>query len=327
MKRMMSTRTHIFLCLTTLTLSLATGWAQDIACLGQVVPGERVVRLSAPANSIIGEGLVQRGSKVKQGDPIAILRDAPIYQAQLERMKAQVSSAKAELNQVRAGERPELISAQQSLIEAHQTELHMLESRSARYSTLIEKNYIDQDRYDDLQSQIESLRARIHREESVLQSLSSSREEVVEKAIIAVQVAEAQAAEAQATLELQTIRAPFSGEILDIHLWPGEGVLEGGAIASLGDTDHMMVLAEVDESDIARVKIGQRATLRGQAFPGEVSGEVVEIQKLLDTSRVFPLAPSAYVDRRIVTVHIRPDDPTILSPYSHAQVMVTIQEK
>ena len=301
--------------------------AQDIACLGQVVPGERVVRLTAPANSIIDQFLVQRGSKVNPGDPIAILRDAPIYQAQLERMKAQVSLAKAELKQARAGERPELVSAQQALIEAHQAELHMLESRSSRYTTLIEKNYIDQDRYDDLQSQIESLRARIHREESVLQSLSSSREEVVEKAEIAVQVAHAQVAEAQATLDLQTIRAPFSGEILDIHLWPGEGVLEGGAIASLGDTAHMRVLAEVDESDIARVKIGQRATLRGQAFPGEVTGEVVEILKLLDTSRIFPLSPSAYVDRRIVTVCIRPDDSSLLSPFSHAQVMVTIQEK
>ena len=324
---MMRTRSHICLSLAILTLSLVKAMAQDIACLGQVVPGERVIRLSAPANSIIGEWLVQRGSTVNPGDPLAVLREAPIYQAQLDRMKAQVSLAKAELKQARAGERPELVSAQQALIEAHQAELRMLESRSSRYATLIEKNYIDQDRYDDLQSQIESLRARIHREESVLQSLSSSREEVVEKAEIAVQVAHAQVAEAQATLDLQTIRAPCSGEILDIHLWPGEGVLEGGAIASLGDTAHMRVLAEVDESDIARVKIGQRATLRGQAFPGEVAGEVVEILKLLDTSRVFPLSPSAYVDRRIVTVCIRPDDPALLSPFSHAQVMVTIQEK
>ena len=308
-------------------LSIGQGRAQDIACLGQLVPGERVVRLSAPANSILGELLVQRGSKVKQGDRIAVLREAPVVQAQLDRMQAQLSMAKAEWNQVRAGERPELVSAQQSLIEAHQAELHMLESRSSRYGTLIEKNYIEQDRYDDLQSQIESLRARIHREESVLQSLSSSRQEVLEKAEIAIQVANAQVAEAQAALDLQTIRAPFSGEILDIHLWPGEGVLEGGAIVSLGDTDHMMVLAEVYESDIARVKIGQRATLRGQVFPGEVAGEVVEIQKLLDTSRVFPLDPSAYVDRRIVTVRIRPDDATLLSPFTHAQVMVTIQEK
>ena len=298
---------------------------QPVACLGQVVPGERVVRLAAPAGAIVGELKVQRGSRVEQGDVVAVLRDAPVYEAQSERARQQVALAQAELDLVRAGERRELVEAQQALIAAHQAEGTLLESRLARYGALTDAKYVAEDEYEEVASRLESLRATVRREQSVLESFRSSRAEAVAKAEISVRLAEAQAAEAEAALELQRVRAPFAGEILDVHAWPGERAGDGG-VASLGDVDHMMVLAEVYESDAPRVKVGQRASIRGQAFEGEFGGEVIEIQKLLDGSRVFALDPSAYVDRRIVVVRIRPDEPAALAGFSHAQVTVAIRD-
>lgn len=292
--------------------------------MGQVVPGERVVRLAAPAGAIVGELPVQRGSQVKRGDVVAVLREAPLYQARLDQAKQQVALAKTELQLVQAGERHELLEAQQAVIDAHEAERALLESRLKRYGTLLDNNHVDQDHYDELVSQEKSLQAKIHREKSVLESLRSSRDEVIKKAEIAVLSAEAQEKEAAAALELHYIRAPFAGEIMDIHTWPGEGVWDEGAIVSIGDTSNMMVIAEVYETDLSRVKTGQRVRITGQVLDGELGGEVVEIQKMVENSRVFPLDPSAYVDHRIVLARIRPDNASVLAAYSHAHVIVTI---
>jgi len=306
-------------------LPIHAAFAQQVACLGQIVPGERMIRLTAPAGALIGELRVQRGAQVEKGAVVAVLRDAPIYRAQLDRAKQQVALAEADMKLVRAGERPELVEAQEAVIAAQQSEAKFQENRIARYDKLLESQHVAQDRYDELLSQHESLEAKIRREQSVLESFRTCRPEAVTKAEVAVRLAEAQAAEADALLELQYIRAPFAGEILDILAWPGESVSAGGAIANLGDTQNMRIVAEVYESDLSRVKVGQRAVIRGQAFKGEFGGEVVEIQKFVESSRVFPLEPSAYVDRRVVAVRIRPDDPSSLAALSHAQVIVTIQ--
>ncbi len=300
-------------------------WAQDVSCLGQVVPGERIIRLAAPPYSIITELFVTRGSRVKAGEAIAALRDKPLIRAQLERAEKGVAVARAELALAQAGARPELIAAQQSMISAHRSEAELLEKRLERYRVLVERNAVEQDRFDEVASQRESLNARLLREQSILESLRTGQDEEVTLAQASLQQSEAAAAEARALLELQTILAPIDGEILDIRVWPGECVGDSGVFASLGDTESMTVLAEVCESDLPRVKVGARATVRGQAFRGEVGGEVVEIQRFFEESRIFPLDPSAYVDRRIVVARIRPDNPSDLSAYSHAHVVVIIK--
>jgi HlyD family secretion protein len=298
---------------------------RTVSCLGEVVPGERVIRMAAPVGAIVGELRVERGARVEKGDVVAVLRDAVVHEAHAARASQQVALARAELDLVRAGERRELVEAQQSLIAAHQAEASLLERRLARYDTLVEAKHVSKDEYEDMATQLESLRAKIRREQSLLESFRSSRAEVVAKAEISVRLAEAQAAEAEAALELQRIRAPFAGEILDIHAWPGESVGADGEIASLADLDHMMVLAEVYESDLPRLKVGDRAFFRGRAFEGEFAGTVVEIHKWIEGSRIFALEPSAYVDRRIAGVRIRPDDPAALQAFSHAQVTVTLR--
>ncbi len=300
-------------------------WKGAVACLGQVAPGERMVLIAAPVGAIIRELSIHRGSRVEKGAVIAVLRDAMLHEAHVERARQQLALAQAELDLVLAGERRELVEAQQALIAAHQAEASMLENRLARFDLLGDARYVSKDEYEMNLSQLASLHAKIRREQSVLESFRSSRAEVVTKAEMSLRVAAAQVAEAEAALELQHIRAPFAGEIIDIHAWPGEGVGATREVASLGDVDNMMVLAEVYESDLPRVAVGHRASIRGQAFEGTLDGTVVEVQKMLEGSRVFPVDPSAYVDRRVVTVRIQPDEPEALAAFSHAQVTVTIR--
>lgn len=66
---------------------------------------------------------------------------------------------------------------------------------------------------------------------------------------------------AETELEQAYIRAPIAGQILKIHTRSAEKISESG-IADLAQNDQMITVAEVYQSDIVNVKIGQTATIR-----------------------------------------------------------------
>ncbi|KYC36700.1 hypothetical protein WA1_44275 [Scytonema hofmannii PCC 7110] len=81
---------------------------------------------------------------------------------------------------------------------------------------------------------------------------------------------------AKADLALAYVRSPIAGQILKIYAQPGEIVGEKG-IAAIGQTNQMFVAAEVYETDINRVRSGQRATVTSSAFADELKGTVTKM--------------------------------------------------
>lgn len=86
-----------------------------------------------------------------------------------------------------------------------------------------------------------------------------------------VKVAEAHLAAARAELALSEIRAPIAGQVLAVHSRAGERVGADGVI-ELGRTDEMYAIAEVYETDIGRVRKGQRAQITSPALAAPLSG-------------------------------------------------------
>lgn len=75
---------------------------------------------------------------------------------------------------------------------------------------------------------------------------------------------------AEAALELYELRAPFAGTLLRFDLQPGETALPGLPVAFLGDTATWIVeTKDLAEIDIAHVALGQAASIKLDAFPGE----------------------------------------------------------
>ena len=77
-----------------------------------------------------------------------------------------------------------------------------------------------------------------------------------------IAVAKTETSRAQADVEQSTIRAPVTGTVLGIHTRPGEQVGEAG-ILDMAQTARMFVVAEVFETDIARVRKGSKARIFG----------------------------------------------------------------
>ncbi len=141
---------------------------------------------------------------------------------------------------------------------------------------------------------------------------------------LARDVAAANLQRAKAELELSKVRAPIDGQVLVIHAKAGELVGSGG-IAELGDTSVMYVVAEVYETDIGRVRIGQRAHIRSPALTQALSGQVEHIGLRIGKKDVLSTDPVEDADARVVEVDIRLDDPAPVAALTNLRVEVVIE--
>jgi HlyD family secretion protein len=138
-----------------------------------------------------------------------------------------------------------------------------------------------------------------------------------------VDMLRAQLERAKAELDLSVVRSPITGRVLDVHAREGERV-NGDGIAEIGQTDSMYAIAEVYETDVPRVRLGQRATITSPALPQPVTGTVDRIGLKVGKKDVLSVDPAARTDARVVEVRIQLDDPAQVAALTHLEVDVTI---
>jgi HlyD family secretion protein len=139
-----------------------------------------------------------------------------------------------------------------------------------------------------------------------------------------VEVAKADLAGAESALELDTVRAPAGGQVIAVHSRAGERVgLDG--IAELASNDAMYAVAEVYETDIGRVKVGQRARVSSPAVDPPMTGTVERIGRKIGKQDTLDTDPVARIDARVVEVHIRLDDSTRAAGLSNLKVDVALE--
>ena len=298
----------------------------NISCLGQIIAGERTIVLSAPEGAIMDRLLVKRGDQVARGAELARLRDYDAQAAAVDCARRDIDLARAGLTLLQKGERPEQIEAQQAVVAAREAALRMHKSKKERYQQLHAKSIVPDDAYEAVLYDFEAAQADLLREKNVLEGMQSGHKEEIRQASAKVAVVEANYRRQMALLEAQRIRAPIAGRILSIRAYPGEAIGESG-ILDLADTGKMMILAEIYETDISRVRIGSRAQIRSTVFEGEIGGQVVEIERKVEAGRIYALDPRRHADRRIVMVRIKPDKPERLAPFSNAQVTIILHTR
>jgi HlyD family secretion protein len=131
---------------------------------------------------------------------------------------------------------------------------------------------------------------------------------------------------AKARLDRAMIRAARSGRVLRIIAHEGEAIGTSG-ILDLGDTRQMYVVAEVNETDLRLVKIGQPVTItsRNGAFSQPLSGKVAEIGWQVFKNNVLDDDPAANADARVVEIKIRLDDSKSVEGMTNLQVDVRVK--
>jgi HlyD family secretion protein len=110
--------------------------------------------------------------------------------------------------------------------------------------------------------------------------------------------------EAETNLKSASVVAPFDGQILKIHTFPGERIGTEG-IADLAQTQQMYVIAQVYETEINKIRLGQTATISSAALRNKFKGTVEKIGLEVGKKDVFNSDPTLAVDARVVEVKIR----------------------
>ncbi len=176
---------------------------------------------------------------------------------------------------------------------------------------------------DSFRAELQSAERELKRRESLAGAGRLSKTEL-EAIKLRVEMARAGLDRAIANREMSTVRAPIDGQILEIHARAGESVNEKG-IVEIGDTRRMYAVAEVYETDIGRVKIGQHALISSPAFPRVLTGKVERIGLLIGKKDILKTDPVSDADARVVEVEIFLDDAESAARLTNLRVDIVIE--
>jgi HlyD family secretion protein len=173
---------------------------------------------------------------------------------------------------------------------------------------------------------VQILQAQITEARATLNRITEVRPVDVQAAQAEIESAIAMMERAKTDLNQAYIRAPIAGQIIKIHTRPGEKLTDAGVV-DLGQTDDMAVIAEVYQTDISKVRVGQPATITSQAFPGEVKGTVYEVGLEVRQQNVFSTEPGENLDRRVIEVkiYLSPEESKRIASLTNLQVQVAIE--
>jgi HlyD family secretion protein len=113
--------------------------------------------------------------------------------------------------------------------------------------------------------------------------------------------------EARANFEQSLIKAPKDGVILKVNSRSGETASNDG-IVELGQVQQMMVLAEVYQAHIGKIKEGQNVRVTSNSLGVDLTGTVDSIGWQVQRQNVINADPSENIDARVVEVKVRLDE-------------------
>jgi HlyD family secretion protein len=328
-----------------------------VAALGRIEPRSEIINLGAGVvPDRLASLLVARGDVVKKGQELGYLGGYAEQIAQRDMFRAQLEEARLKLKTEIELNRQRIQSA-----EIHQRQILevsplRIKGQEATIASLDAKLGNDK---DILESQVQlfdrgiaSRRLREDQKAMVAQdeaNLASARARLVElkqqfevdkvDALSQIATARAQLERAEMEFPINSLKsqvtlaearaarmiivAPVDGRILNIKIKPGEDI-STSTVLTMGDTASMRAVAEVYETDIGRVKLGQTATVSSRALPRPITGKVVRIGNMVFKNDVLNVDPAARADARVVEVWIELDDPALTERLTNLTVDIRI---
>jgi HlyD family secretion protein len=317
-----------------------------VSALAYLEPEGRLIALGVPAEMAQERVLrwrVREGAAVRRGQTLVEMEALDRLTRDVDVAVSHVEVASSHLEQVLAGarrgerqaqhheierierDRSGVLAAQEAVIDRAKSDLRFQKAEYARYQQLFKDgaapaSLLDQKRLALETSEANLAQAQAERDRqarvltvqqaqatSTLERIAEVRPTDVAAARADVRAAQAELARARTLRERAFVRAPQDGVVLKVLTRAGERVAAAG-LAQLGRTQTMVAVAEVYDSQISRVRLGQQVRLDGRNLHGErMHGTVTEIGKVVQKQATFSNEPGENFDRRIVEVRVRLD--------------------
>jgi len=285
-------------------------WA--VAGPGRVEPETEEIKMGAELTGRLKSMFVEEGQQVRAGQVLAELVNDD-YRAQVASAEAQVRQKEAEMRKVFNGARLEERNGALSSVEEAQAVMANAESEMKRHQKLYEAGVISQEEEDRYTKEYEVAKAQYHEKvENHTLIDEATREEDRSMARANLEDAKAKLAEAQALYAKTFLRSPIDGTVLRRYHRAGESISSGlttpDPIFSLGDTRSLRVRVDVDETDVSKLALGQKAYVTADAYGGrKFWGHVVRIGQELGRKNIRTDEPAERVDTKILETLIQLD--------------------
>ena len=249
--------------------------AKNVVATGKIQAITQV-DVKSKASGIVKKLLVDYGQPVKQGQVLVEL-DKEEIQARVNQQRASLEAAEAAAHAAAA-------DLQHARVDAEGPDVPMLKRAYERAQQMAKDGVVSQAQLDDAQKNYEMAVNK--------QRLGKANEVVAEaklrQARAQVSQAKAQLAQTEEEYSNSTIVSPMDGIVLSRNVEVGDAVssiLVVGSSATLlmtvGDTREVYVKGKVDESDIAKVYIGQPARIKVESFKDRTfNGRITKISPM-----------------------------------------------
>jgi multidrug resistance efflux pump len=304
------TRPRLLLLLTGLVLLSGCG-TTSTAFQGVVEAQEETLAFAEPGRVVTV--LVAEGQRIDSESEVARI-DGDSQRLALATAEADQRVAEAQLADVRAGARPEVIAASEARVAAARAEADNAATDLVRLNKLFAEVIVsEQDRDAGVRRDLEARAAVAVAEQQLAELRAGGSAPRIAVAEAELSAARARVASARDQVAKTTLRSPLGARVVrHIHLYPGMWANPGTAALTVADLDHPYVDVFVPQAVASGLKPGQMAQARfdratsavGAAtpIPVQAEGRVERIGERLEYTPRYLFGPA---DRPHLMIRVR----------------------
>lgn len=256
-------------------MALAAGCGNSDPNLVQGYVEGEYVYVASPLPGALESLSVQRGTQVKEGDPLFAL-DSVAEQAARDEAERRLAQARANLEDAKKGKRPTEIEAIKAQLKQARAALKLAESEFARHEALMSVPGATAElEFDRARSMRDQQRQRVAQLEADLTTAQlGSRSDLVIAAEAEVRAREAALAKAEWDLSQKRQRAPKAGLVFDTLYREGEWVAAGRPVVALLPPQNVKVRAFVPQAKIGTIHLGDQVAVSMDSVAQPLIGTV-----------------------------------------------------
>jgi HlyD family secretion protein len=299
--------------------------------MGRIQPEDGVIHVAGPyiwgdSHPARVESLkVREGDDVRRGQVLAVFVGRTNLEASLAQAQAQTAKARLRVEQVKAGARKPDLAAQQAEVDRLEADEQHARTELQRYEALRTTDDVTVAELDAHRNAVKVSEFAVESARHRLESMQEVPDTDIHLAEADLTQTEANEKRARDDFDASTIYAPADGRILRINAREGEEVGQSGLL-DMARTSTMFVVAEVYETDVSRVRVGQHATISGDLLgTTTLTGVVTRIAHNVKDAAVMPGDTVTFSDKRIVETLIRLDENEPAADLIGGRVIVVIQ--
>ncbi|MFV9509738.1 efflux RND transporter periplasmic adaptor subunit [Tepidibacillus sp. LV47] len=293
---------------------------ETISATGTVQATKRVVLNFPNGSGQITTVNVKVGDQVKAGQVLATV-DSSSLSTQVKIAQANLSAAKARLEEVKKGASAEEIAVKQQSVNKAKLSLDIAKSNYEEQKKLYSEGKIDQLQLEQAKNNVDQAQANYNMEVAQLNQLKSPpKSSELQSAQASVDQAYYQLQQAQNALANATLKAPMDGVIVEVNGEVGEIPSSGGGsnngstgnsslssstssgsskssgfiVMDNSNSGELEVISQVSQNDIGKVKIGMNATFTTTSFEGKKF-----------TGKVTAISPEATTQSGVTTYSVK----------------------